>query len=130
MGNQVRKPTEAELAILQILWNKKQAVTVRQVHEELRKDRNTGYTTTLKMMQIMHEKGMLSRKKDGRTHQYWPTINQEDAQQKMVSRMIDKLFGGSALKLVQQALGGATTSKEELDEIRAYLNQIENKDNK
>jgi predicted transcriptional regulator len=123
-----QKPTEAELAILQVLWQKQKA-TVREVNEVLNAERPTGYTTTLKLMQIMHEKGFLSREKKGRTHTYRPEVRQEDTQKRMVNRLVDRLFGGSALKLVQQALGGAATSPEEIAEIRRYLDEVEKQQN-
>ena len=119
------KPTAAELEILAILWEKKQA-SVRQVHEELSLTKETGYTTTLKTMQNMHAKGLLARDEEKRSHIYSALISQEDTQQSLVKNFIGKAFGGSAKKLVMQALGQSEPSKEEIKEIRAFLDKIEN----
>lgn len=119
------KPTAAELEILAILWGKEQA-SVRQVHEELSLTKETGYTTTLKTMQNMHAKGLLARDKEKRSHIYSALISQEDTQQSLVRNFIGKAFGGSAKKLVMQALGQSEPSKEEIKEIRAFLDKIEN----
>jgi predicted transcriptional regulator len=119
------KPTAAELEILAILWKKKEA-SVRQVHEELSLTKETGYTTTLKTMQNMHAKGLLARDEEKRSHIYSALISQEDTQQSLVRNFIGKAFGGSAKKLVMQALGQSEPSKEEIKEIRAFLDKIEN----
>ncbi|MBI0401375.1 MAG: BlaI/MecI/CopY family transcriptional regulator [Cytophagales bacterium] len=119
------KPTAAELEILAILWEKEQA-SVRQVHEELSLTKETGYTTTLKTMQNMHAKGLLARDEEKRSHIYSALISQEDTQQSLVRNFIGKAFGGSAKKLVMQALGQSEPSKEEIKEIRAFLDKIEN----
>ena len=118
------KPTAAELEILAILWEKEQ-VSVRQVHEELSLTKETGYTTTLKTMQNMHAKGLLARNEEKRSHIYSALISQEDTQQSLVRNFIGKAFGGSAKKLVMQALGQSEPSKEEIKEIRAFLDKIE-----
>ncbi|MFM2360681.1 MAG: hypothetical protein RLY16_2674 [Bacteroidota bacterium] len=118
------KPTESELDILQILWNKQEA-TVREVHEEIIKTKESGYTTTLKLMQIMFEKGLVTRNSSQKTHTYRPAITKEHTQTFFVNRMIDGLFSGSSAQLVLQALGSHKASKEELDEIRQYLNNIQ-----
>ncbi|WP_339925313.1 BlaI/MecI/CopY family transcriptional regulator [uncultured Cyclobacterium sp.] len=119
------KPTAAELEILTILWQKKEA-SVRQVHEELSLTKETGYTTTLKTMQNMHAKKLLARDEEKRSHIYSALISQEDTQQSLVKNFIGKAFGGSAKKLVMQALGQSEPSKEEIKEIRAFLDKIEN----
>lgn len=119
------KPTAAELEILALLWEKEQA-SVRQVHEELSLTKETGYTTTLKTMQNMHAKGLLARDEEKRSHIYSALISQEDTQQSLVKNFIGKAFGGSAKKLVMQALGQSEPSKEEIKEIRAFLDKIEN----
>src|SRR5918993_1048983 len=98
------KPTESELEILQILWLRGLA-TVREVHEELAKSKDVGYTTTLKLMQIMHEKGLVRRDDSMRTHVYQAAVNKERTQKHMLSKIIDSLFGGSPTQLVIQALG-------------------------
>mgnify|MGYP000951475269 FL=1 len=117
------KPTESELEILRILWDK-QAATVREVHEILSLHKDSGYTTTLKLMQIMFEKGLVKRDDSSKTHIYKPNVSQEITQQQFMGKMIDTLFGGSSTKLVMQALGNHNASKEELDEIQQLLNQL------
>ena len=103
------KPTESELEILQVLWDKK-AATVRTVHEVLAASKDCGYTTTLKLMQIMFEKGLVSRDDSKKTHIYKAAISQEKTQSQFLNKMIDTLFAGSSANLVLQALGGHTTS--------------------
>ena len=114
------KPTEGELAILQVLWQKGPS-TVRQVHESLDSARPTGYTTTLKLMQIMAEKGLVARDLSSRTHTYSAKLPQAQTQRQFVSDMIAKVFGGSSAQLVMHALSSHTSSKEELAEIRQLL---------
>jgi len=118
------KPTESELEILQVLW-KKDHSTVREVHEELAKNKDAGYTTTLKLMQIMHEKGLVERNTDAKTHLYKALITRGQAQKTAVDKIIATVFKGSASDLVIQALGQHTTSKAEIDEIRKYLAQFD-----
>lgn len=125
MNNSNIKPTEGEMEILQVLWQKGNC-TVREVHEDLDKQ-NSGYTTTLKLMQIMLEKGLVDRDTSAKTHIYRALVNQEKTQQQMVNKMIDNVFNGSAARLVMQALGNQTTSQEEIDLIKAYLDKLENK---
>ena len=125
MSNTSIKPTEGEMEILQVLWLKGNC-TVREVHEDLNKQ-NSGYTTTLKLMQIMLEKGLVDRDTSAKTHIYRALVNQEKTQQQMVNKMIDNVFNGSAARLVMQALGNQTTSQEEIDLIKAYLDKLENK---
>ncbi|HRI21045.1 MAG TPA: BlaI/MecI/CopY family transcriptional regulator [Panacibacter sp.] len=120
------KPTESELEILQVLWEKG-AATVREVHEVLSVYKESGYTTTLKLMQIMHEKGIVVRDDSSKTHVYKPNVDKEKTQQQLVGKMVDALFGGSASQLVMQALGSAQASKEELDEIQKLLNNLKKK---
>jgi BlaI family transcriptional regulator, penicillinase repressor len=120
------KPTESEMEILQILWEKGQC-TVREVHEILEKSKESGYTTTLKLMQIMHEKGLVTRDTSAKTHIYRSAVNQEKTQQHLVSKMIDNVFNGSAARLVMQALGNHSASKDEIDSIKKYLDQLSNK---
>lgn len=116
------KPTESELEILQVLWEKK-TCTVREVHEALAKE-GAGYTTTLKLMQIMHEKGLVERDTSAKTHIYKALLNQQKTQAQLVNKMIDHVFNGSAARLVMQALGNQTASKEEIDLIKAYLDKL------
>ncbi len=120
------KPTESELEILQILWNKGVA-TVREVHEELAATKDVGYTTTLKLMQIMHEKGLVKRDDSMRTHVYQAAVNKEKTQKHLLGKMIDSLFGGSPTQLVIQALGEHKASPEELERIQALLNDLKTK---
>lgn len=117
------KPTESELEILQVLWVKGLA-TVREVHEELIKSKDIGYTTTLKLMQIMHEKGLVKRDESMRTHIYQSSVNKEKTQKHLLSKMIDSLFGGSSTQLVLQALGEHKASNEELEQIQTLLNNL------
>ena len=119
----ITKPTEGELEILQVLWQR-QYSTVRDVHDELNKTKDAGYTTTLKLMQIMFEKGLVTRDSSSKTHIYQPAVTREKTQDLFLNRMIDSLFAGSPAQLVMQALGNHKTSKEELEEIRKYLNSI------
>jgi BlaI family transcriptional regulator, penicillinase repressor len=117
------KPTESELEILQILWTRGLA-TVREVHEELGSTKDVGYTTTLKLMQIMHEKGLVKRDDSMRTHVYQAAVNKERTQKHLLGKMIDSLFGGSPTQLVIQALGEHKASPEELEKIQALLNEL------
>jgi BlaI family penicillinase repressor len=125
MSKTTFKPTEGEMEILQVLW-KKGNCTVREVHEDLNK-KDAGYTTTLKLMQIMLEKGLVKRDASSKTHIYTALINQEKTQQQLVNKMIDNVFNGSAARLVMQALGNKSASQEEIDLIKDYLNKLENK---
>jgi BlaI family penicillinase repressor len=106
---------------------KKGNCTVRDVHEILEKNKDSGYTTTLKLMQIMHEKGLVARDTSSKTHIYHALQNQEKTQQHLVNKMIDNVFNGSAARMVMQALGNHTTSKDEIDAIKEYLDQLSKK---
>ena len=118
------KPTESELEILQILWQRGLA-TVREVHEELSKTKDVGYTTTLKLMKIMHEKVIVKRDESVRTHVYQAAVNKEKTQKHLLSKMIDSLFGGSSTQLVLQALGNEQkVSEEELNQIQNLLDNL------
>lgn len=125
MAAKYTKPTESELEILNIIWQKNLA-TVRDVHEELAKRKDVGYTTTLKLMQIMHEKGMVKRDESMRTHVYKAVVNKEKTQKHLLNKMIDSLFGGSSTQLVLQALGSGEQklSVEELEKIQSLLNDL------
>ena len=118
------RPTDGELQILQVLWNQGPS-TVKEVNEFLSEDREVGYTTTLKIMQIMHDKGLLSREKDGRTHIYKAKVSREQTQSQMVNKLLNTAFKGSAAQLVMSALGNHETSEEELDKIRRFLDELE-----
>lgn len=119
------KPTESELEILQILWQKSSA-TVRDVHEELAQTKDVGYTTTLKLMQIMHEKGLVKRDESMRTHIYQPAVNKEKTQKHLLNKMIDSLFGGSSSQLVMHALGSGEQrlTSEELEKIQLLIDTL------
>lgn len=119
------KPTESELEILQVLWDRGLA-SVREVHEELSKTKDAGYTTTLKLMQIMHEKGLVKRDDSIKTHIYQPAVSREKTQKHLLGKMINTLFGGSTTQLVIQALGNHKASAGELDEIQKLLNDLKN----
>jgi len=118
------KPTEAELDILSILWEQGPS-SVRYVNDKLNLARRVGYTTTLKQLQIMHEKGLVSRTSDGRTHIYSAEEGKEKTQKQLLDRLLDSAFGGSASKLVMQVLGSHTSSSRELNEIKALIKKLE-----
>ena len=120
MNKQTPRPTDAELAILRVLWDRG-ASTVRQVHEVLLRERPTAYTTALKLLQIMTEKGLVRRDETDRTHVYHARLSQEQTQRQLVRDLVDRAFGGSASKLVMQALAAKRTSTEELTEIRKLI---------
>jgi predicted transcriptional regulator len=117
-------PTAGELAILAVLWDKGPS-TVRDIHEALHQDTETGYTTTLKLMQIMVEKGLLVREDDGRRHIYRPALSEEKTQKQLVQDLLDKVFAGSAEKLVMRALSAKKVSPKELQRIREMLDEME-----
>ena len=120
------KPTDSELEILNFLWQHGPG-TVRQVHDALAATKDVGYTTTLKLMQIMHDKGLLYRTEHSRSHVYVALLGKEETQQNLLGRLVETAFQGSAAQMVMQALGNHTTSKEELDEIRELIKSLENK---
>ena len=117
------KPTESELEILRVLWDKKEA-TVREVHEVLSEFKDSGYTTTLKLLQIMHEKGLVKRNDSGKTHIYQAAVSREQTQTQMLDKMMDSLFGGSTTQLVMHALGNKAPSADELKEIQQMLDNL------
>ncbi len=120
------KPTESELEILSILWEKGNA-TVREVHEVVQKTKDVGYTTTLKLMQIMHEKGLVARNESAKTHIYSPSFDREKAQEQYVGKMIRTLFSGSTSQLVLQALGKHKPTSQDLVDIKNLIEQLEKK---
>lgn len=119
------KPTDSELEILAVLWQLKKA-SVRQIHEKLSETKDTGYTTTLKLLQIMHGKGLVKRDEQNRSHIYTAAITEKDTQKSLLKGFMSSAFGGSAKNLVMQALGQGKPSTEEINEIRAFLDQLEN----
>jgi BlaI family transcriptional regulator, penicillinase repressor len=120
------KPTESELEILQVLW-KKGLATVREVHEDLAALKDAGYTTTLKLMQIMNEKGLVKRDDSMRTHVYQAAVSKEKTQKHLLGKMIDSLFGGSSTQLVIQALGEHKATEEELAKIQEMIDSLKSK---
>lgn len=118
------KPTEAELEILQVIWDNGPS-TVRFVNDTLSERKKVGYTTTLKIMQIMADKRILERDTSGKTHIYKAAVGQQETQQQLIDKLTTTAFGGSAMKLVMQALGNKKSTAEELKEIRAFLDQLE-----
>jgi predicted transcriptional regulator len=118
------RPTDAELAILRVLW-KQGPSTVRQVQEALDAERPTGYTTVLKLLQIMAEKELVLRDEAERSHVYRSRHSEEQTQRRLVSDLLDRAFGGSAQQLVLRALGAKKASREELAEIRKLLDKLE-----
>ncbi len=140
---QATKPTESELEILQLLWELGPS-TVRAVNERLNDPQNpprggrrtagepreVGYTTTLKLLQIMHEKGLVSRTEDGRTHIYAAEVSEQDTQSVLLQQFVDSAFRGSAMKMVLQALGNHDASPDELDEIKLLIAQMEQNQSK
>jgi BlaI family transcriptional regulator, penicillinase repressor len=126
MTRDVPKPTEAELAILRVLWERGPS-TVREVHEAIQRGRpsgqSTGYTTVLKLLQIMTEKGLVTRDERTRSHVYRARLSQDTTQRQLVSDLLDRAFGGSAARLVLQALDVSPASPEELKEIRRLIDE-------
>jgi BlaI family transcriptional regulator, penicillinase repressor len=118
------KPTDSELEILQVLWEHG-SMTVRELNDCLNKKRKVGYTTSLKMMQIMTEKGLLSRDTSLRSHIYIPTLQPEDVQSNILDHVLKTVFNGDRSRMVLQAMGNQTASHEELSELRALIKKIE-----
>lgn len=118
------RPTDAELEILRVLWEKGPC-TVREVHEELNKNKNTGYTTVLKLMQIMSEKRLVRRDEDQRAHVYQAMLPQKATQGQLVRDLVERAFSGSAAGLVMQALASKPATREELKQIRQLLDEYE-----
>ena len=123
-----QKPTDSELGILQILWENGES-SVREVNDQLNEQNTSGkeigYTTTLKLLQIMLDKNLVSRNTDSRTHIYSAAINESETQGKLLDQFVDATFRGAAMKLVMQALGNHKASSEELNEIKALIDKIE-----
>ena len=123
MPSRPPRPTDAELAILRVLWQRGPS-TVRQVQDELNRTQPTGYTTVLKFLQIMTEKGLVDRDQSQRMHIYRTRIAEDKTQRQLVRDLLDRAFGGSAQKLIMQALSAKKASPKELAEIRALLDEI------
>lgn len=126
MSNKINKPTAAELEILSVLWERDSA-TVRQVHDVLNAAKPTAYTTVLKFLQIMNEKGLVERDRQAKAHVYRAKQPQNETQKNLVADLLDKAFRGSALKLVQHVLETKQTSAAELSEIRQMIAEAEEK---
>jgi predicted transcriptional regulator len=124
MGEKIPRPTDAELAILRVLWERG-ASTVREVHDALSATHDTGYTTILKLLQIMTEKGLVVRDESQRAHVYSTRHSEQRTQRQLLGDLIDRAFGGSHAKLVMQALSGTHASAAELNAIRSLLDEIE-----
>ena len=126
MARSQPRPTDAELAILGVLWARGPS-TVRQVHEVLADTRDTGYTTTLKLMQIMADKGLVTRNETARTHVYSAMAAQEQTQRQLVQDLVDRAFGGSAAQLVLRALSAEGATDAEVKEIRKLIDDYREK---
>ena len=124
MGDQTPRPTDAELAILRVLWERGPS-TVREVHDELSRTQDSGYTTILKLLQIMTEKGLVVRDETNRAHVYSSRLSEQRTQRQILGDLIERAFGGSPAKLVMQALSTKKASAEELSAIRGILDRIE-----
>lgn len=118
------QPTEAELEILHVLWERP-GCTVRDVHEALHQRSGTGYTTVLKQLQIMHDKGLVQRDESRRAHLYRAAVSKERTQKRFLADMLRRVFDGSSSRLVLQALGEHKASREELREIRSLLDKLD-----
>jgi predicted transcriptional regulator len=124
MGDKLPRPTDAELAILNVLWERG-ASTVREVHDDLNRFHDTGYTTVLKLLQIMIDKGLVVRDESQRAHVYTARLSEQRTQRQLLGDLIDRAFGGSSAKLVMQALSATHASADELTAIRQLLDQME-----
>jgi len=124
LASEIPRPTDAELEILNVMWDQG-ACTVRQVHDVLSQHRDMGYTTILKIMQIMFEKGLVTRDDSQRSHVYRARQKEQTTQRMLLTDLMSRAFGGSTEKLVMQALSAKKASKEELAEIRRLLNELE-----
>lgn len=119
-----KSPTRSEMAILDVLWSRGEA-TAQTVHESLQRTRSAGYTGTLKLMQLMHQKELLGRRREGRSHVYYPLVDEQSTKSSLLSSFIDTTFAGSASRMMMHLLGGKKVSQKELDEIRDYLDRVE-----
>lgn len=124
---QIPRPTDAELAILRVLWDRG-ASTVREVHEAMSRMQESGYTTTLKLLQIMTDKGLVVRDESQRAHVYEAAASEQRTQRQLLGDLMDRAFGGSPAKLVMQALSGRKASAEELSAIRQLLDRLDEGD--
>lgn len=118
------RPTASELAILRILWSRGPS-TVKEVQDVLPRPERRGYTTVLKLLQIMHDKGLVARRLDGKAHIYRARLREAQAQKRLTADLVDGVFGGSAARLVAQALSSRKPSREDLNEVRRLLDELE-----
>jgi predicted transcriptional regulator len=123
------RPTDAELAILGVLWDRGPS-TVREVHEALKASQTSGYTTVLKLLQIMTDKGLVVRDETRRAHVYGPRLTEQRTQRQLLGDLVDRAFGGSSAKLVLQALSGRRATLAELRDIRAMLDELEERNSR
>ena len=124
----INQPSEAELEILQVIWAE-EPVTVRQIHEVLLEKKKIGYTTTLKQVQRMTEKGMLERISEGKAHLYKAIVQEEKVQKTLFQRFVNSAFEGSAMKLLMHALGNSETTEEEIEALENFLQQQKSQKN-
>lgn len=118
------QPTQVELQILRILWERGPS-PVREIHQRLQADKGTSYSTTVKMLSVMLRKKLVTRDENAQPHVYRPALSREKAGQRMLAELVEKVYEGSAMSLVLQALSSSKPTKEELDEVRRLLNQME-----
>ncbi|MCF8390941.1 MAG: BlaI/MecI/CopY family transcriptional regulator [Bacteroidales bacterium] len=118
-----QQPTDSELEVLSILW-KNGTSTVRFINDKLNETRKVGYTTTLKIMQIMFEKKLLLREQEGKSHKYTPAIEENAIRNRLIDKILDSAFDGSASSLVMQTLGNHKASADELDKIRKLIDEL------
>jgi predicted transcriptional regulator len=126
MDKKAPRPTDAELAILRVLWDRGPS-TVREVHEALRDSQDSGYTTVLKLLQIMTDKGLVVRDASQRAHVYTSRLGQDRTQHQLLRDLADRAFGGSPARLVMHALSSSKASADEMKAIRLLLDQMEKK---
>lgn len=122
--DKTNQPTASELAILAILWERG-PLPVKAIHEQLSEEKEVVYTTILKTMQVMTDRGFLARESQGRKHIYRAAIAREDTQNSLLDTFVNRAFGGSAKNLAMRALGNYKTTKEDLDELKALIEKIE-----
>lgn len=124
--NDDKHPSEGELEILQILWDLEPA-TVRDIHDKLSQNKEVGYTTTLKQIQRMLDKGLVSRKAKGRSHLYTAVVKEAKVKQSLLDRLLNTAFKGSAVELIQHALGNAKPGTEEIEELEKLIQEKKKK---
>ena len=127
MRKEKYNPTDSELEILQILWDMGEA-RVKEVHEQLNSSKNVGYTTVLKIMQIMHDKDILERRIDGKSHIYKARLDREEVEENVMDKVMRSLYKGSRFNLVMSALGNYNASEKELMQIKDLINKMEKKE--